>query len=260
MKFGMPTLLECKDLFALCEKTAEFGLDFLEINMTFPGYIPADIDSTALRNEGERLGIFFTIHADEMLNPFDFNPLVSECYFGVMRDTISFAKAVNAPIINMHLLRGVYVTLPDRVAMLNDCYSDVYLSRVRSFIEMCESEIGQSNIKIAIENTDGFTQSQLDALKLFMKSSVFGLTMDCGHLHCVNYTDLPVYNQYANKLLHMHLHDAKGTHAHLPLGLGDIDIPEKISRLNNDKTCLVEVKTLDGLDSSLDYLRERDYV
>ena len=126
MKFGMPTLVECRDIYECRDAAKKYGLDFIEINMSFPQYQPHTLSADALVEITENDGVFYTIHADEMLNPFDFNPQVSECYFGVMRDTIRFAKAIGAPVINMHLLKGVYVTLPGEVILLSDVYFDEY--------------------------------------------------------------------------------------------------------------------------------------
>ena len=157
MKFGMPTLVECNDIFECCAVAEKYGLDFIEINMSFPQYQPAALGTDTLLKITAEKGITFTIHADEMLNPFDFNDSVSECYFGVMRDTIRFAKAVGIPIINMHLLKGVYVTLPGKVILINDVYSEKYREKVGQFIEMCENEIGDAPLKIAIEKVVCFT-------------------------------------------------------------------------------------------------------
>ncbi len=260
MKFGMPTLVECKDIFECRDTALKYGLDFIEINMSFPQYLPRALSVEKLLQITERDGIFYTIHADEMLNPFDFNPKVSECYFGVMRDTIRFAKAVGVPIINMHLLKGVYVTLPGKVILLSDVYRDEYMTRVEQFIKMCEEEIGASSLKIAIENVDSnaFTESQLEALELFMRSDAFALTLDTGHEHCLDFVDAHVFQKYPNKLSHMHLHDAKGKSAHLPLGTGDVRVCEKIAMLPADKTCLIEVKTAEGLRESLEYLKKQN--
>ena len=260
MKFGMPTLVECKDIFECRDVAKQNGLDFIEINMSFPQYLPSALSVDALREITEKDGIFYTVHADEMLNPFDFNEKVSECYFDVMRDTIRFAKAVGVPVINMHLLKGVYVTLPGKVILLTDVYSDEYKKKVEKFIEMCEEEIGDAPLKIAIENVDSnpFTESQLSVLPLFMRSHVFGLTLDTGHELCLGFVDSHVFDEYPEKLLHLHLHDAVGKSAHLPLGTADVDIAAKLARLPEDKTCLVEVKTVAGLGESVKYLRERN--
>ncbi len=124
---------------------------------------------------------------------------------------------------------------------------------------MCEEEIGDSNLKIAIENVDTnpFTASQLEALGLFMASPVFALTLDTGHEHCLNHADTAVFARYPDKLVHMHLHDAVGTKCHLPLGTGEVNIKGKLAALRGD-TCLIEVKTVAGLESSVDYLKKNN--
>ncbi len=260
MKFGMPTLVECSDIYECRDVAVKNGLDFIEINMSFPQYLPAVLDAEKLCEITKKDGVFYTIHADEMLNPFDFNPKVSECYFNVMRDTIRFAKDIGAPVINMHLLKGVYVTLPGKVILLSDVYFENYMEKVGQFIKMCEREIGDAPIKIAIENVDSnpFTESQLKALPLFFASPVFGLTLDTGHELCLNFTDSHVFSEYPEKLIHMHLHDAKGRSAHLPYGDGDVDFSEKLDMLKHGYTCLMEVKTIAGLEASVKYLKENN--
>ena len=259
MKFGMPTLVECRDIFECRDAAKKYGLDFIEINMSFPQYQPHTLKVEELLKITERDGIFYTIHADEMLNPFDFNPLVSECYFGVMRDTIRFAKAVGVPVINMHLLKGVYVTLPGEVILLSDVYFKEYEEKVRQFVKMCEDEIGDAPLKICIENVDSnpFTKSQLAVMPHFMKSPVFALTLDTGHELCLSAVDAPVFSEYPEKLLHLHLHDAHGKSAHLPLGSGDVAIKDRLAKLVGE-TCLVEVKTLACLAESVEYIKREN--
>ena len=210
----------------------------------------------------EENGVFYTIHADEQLNIFDFNPDVAECYFGVMRDCVNFALEIGAPVINMHLLKGVYVTLPDRVVLLGDVYFDKYIEKVGQFVKMCENEIGDSNLKIAIENVDSnpFTQSQIKALDIMIQSDVFGLTLDTGHEYCLGFKDSTIFEKYSEKLIHMHLHDSDGKKAHLPLGSGKVDTGATLSLISEDKTCLVEVKTIEGLYASINYLKANNYL
>ena len=258
MKFGMPALVECKDITECVKVAKENGLDFVEINMSFPQYIPENSDTALYAKLSREKGVFYTIHADEQMNPFDFNPSVSECYFKAMADCIEFAKKIGAPIINLHLLKGVYVTLPDKVILLTDVYKDEYLARVRAFVAMCEEKIGDASLKIAIENVDSnpFTVSQLEALPYFMNSPVFALTLDVGHDDCLGGKDRHVFEKYPEKLAHMHLHDSDGKHPHLPLGRGRLNIKEKISMLGEEHTCVIEVKTIAGLAESVKYLKE----
>ncbi len=257
MKFGMPTLVECNDIFDCVKVAKKNALDFIEINMSFPNYQPHSLRADVLASLAKEEGIFYTIHADEQLNPFDFNPAVADCYFKVMAECIDFAKAIGAPIINMHLLKGVYVTLPEKVILLTDVYKNEYLKRVKEFILMCEAQIGNAPLKIAIENVDSnpFTESQLEALEYFMQSPVFALTLDVGHDDCMGGADRHVFEKYPSKLAHMHLHDSDGKHAHLPLGAGRVNVGEKLAMLKSDSTCLVEVKTIAGLSESTEYLK-----
>ena len=260
MKFGMPTLVECKDIFECCEVAGKHGLDFVEINMSFPQYQTASLSPDTLLELAKKHKLFYTIHADEMLNPFDFNKRVSDCYFEVMKDSIKLAKAISARVINMHLLQGVYVTLPDRRVLLNDVYWDEYLNRVNEFIKMCEREVGDSELKIAIENVDTnlFTEGQLEALKLFMASDVFCLTLDTGHEMCLGFKDKHVFDKYPDKLRHMHLHDSNGRSCHLPLGSADVDINGKLSQLKAGETVVIEVKTIAGLSKSVEHLKKME--
>lgn len=258
MKFGMPNLVECASLLECAELAKAEGLDFIEINMSFPEFIPARFDIENANKIAKEYGLFYTIHVDEALNPFDFNKSVSDCYFTVMRDTIRTARKINAKVLNLHLQKGIYVTLPEKVILLTDVYKDEYLGAVKSFIAMCEEEIGDSEIKISIENVDSnpFSTSQLTALELFLESKVFCLTLDTGHECKLNYKDSHVYEKYPDKLLHMHLHDCKTGSPHLPLGVGEVDIDKKLTQHMGDTT-LIEVKTVEGLIESVKYLRKR---
>ncbi len=263
MKFGMPTLVECTDLEDCARVASRLSLDFIEINMSFPQYQPHKLSTSEAKRIAEKYGVFYTIHADELLNPFDFNPVVKEAYFQVMRNTIRFAKELSIPVINMHLMKGVYVTLPDRVILLTDVYSEEYIESVRSFIKMCEEEIGDSGLRIAIENIDSnaFTKSQIEALPLFMQSKAFALTLDTGHDICLDGKDRHVFEKYPQKLRHMHLHDCGvEKHPHLALGSGIVDVKNSIRRLPENGTCLVEVKTIDGLEKSVTYLKNNGFM
>ena len=257
----MPTLVECRDLEECADVAKRFGLDFIEINMSFPQYQPHLLTVKAAKEISEKYGVFYTIHADEMLNPFDFNPVVRDAYFRVMKNTIAFAKELSIPVINMHLQKGVYVTLPERVILLTDVYSEQYLETVKEFIAMCEKEIGDSGVTIAIENIDNniFTKSQLEAMPLFMQSKAFALTLDTGHDICLDGKDRHVFRSYPKKLVHMHLHDCGADkHPHLALGSGLVDIPASIGLLPKDGTCLIEVKTIAGLEESMQYLKKNN--
>lgn len=124
---------------------------------------------------------------------------------------------------------------------------------------MCEEEIGDAPLRVCIENVDSnaFTKSQLAVLPIFMASPVFALTLDTGHEHCLSAVDAPVFSEYPERLLHLHLHDAIGKSAHLPLGSGDVKLLDRLAALKGD-TCLIEVKTLAGLSESVEYMKQKN--
>ena len=51
MKFGMPALVECKDITECVEVAKQNGLDFVEINMSFPQYIPQNSNISHIYNK-----------------------------------------------------------------------------------------------------------------------------------------------------------------------------------------------------------------
>lgn len=257
MKLGMPIMIEHSDIFECIRLAEKHQLDFIEINLSFPSYLPLNTDWNLATKIAKERGLFFTIHADEQLNPFDFNNKVSKCYCECMLETIRLAKNIGASVINMHLLKGTYVTLPDKVLFLNDIYIEKYLSKVSDFISECENEIGDSKTRIVIENVDSgpFTSFQIKALELFMDSPVFGLTFDVGHYECQKGRDRSVFEKFSNKIIHVHLHDSDGYHPHLALGDGRIEIEKITETLPSDVTYLLEVKNMDGILRSLEYLK-----
>ena len=174
-----------------------------------------------------------------------------------MKELYELAAALKMPVINLHLMKGVYVTLPEKVILLTDVYKDEYISQVKRFIKMTEDALLSTPTRVAIENVDTnpFTTSQLDALELFMKSPAFALTLDVGHEMCLGYKDSHVFERYPDKLAHMHLHDCDGKKPHLPLGEGKMDVGGKLSLLPGDATCVIEVKTVVGLEKSVNYLK-----
>lgn len=257
MILGMPTLIETKSLENGASLCNELGLNFIELNMNLPQYQLDKIDVEKFNTIAQKYNIFYTIHLDENLNISDFNPYIAFAYIQTVKETIELAKQLNVPIINMHLSKGVYFTLPDKKVYLFDEYKEQYLQSVRNFCKECEIAIGDFPIKICIENCDGYTDFNKDAIDILLNSSVFGLTFDVGHNHGVGGTDEPIIVANKNKLHHMHLHDAKGRQNHMALGTGELDI-QKYLDLASECNCriVLETKTIAGLKQSVNLLKD----
>ena len=270
MEFGMPTLIEnrtLEDNAALCRR---LGLRFVELNMNFPEYQLDRLEQTdALIAAAEAAEIYFTVHLDENLNVADFNPLVSAAYLETVRRTVLAAKKLlplrdsfgdgSRPLtVNMHMHHGIHVTLPDRKAQLYDRDFDAYMNAFARFRSLCEEWIGDSDVRLVVENTDGFRPYEQRAVEYLLESPAFGLTWDIGHSKAVHEKDVPFLLSHEDRLIHFHIHD--GTEDpprnHLALGEGEIDLTERL-RLARARgaRCVLETKTVDALTRSAAWLR-----
>ena len=253
--FGMPTLIEIPDLeqsAALCRR---LGLKFMEINMSFPQYQPECLDADRLLELKEKYGIYFTVHIDESLDPACVNAGVAQAYLDTMLKTVALAKKAGIPVLNMHLQRGVYVTLPERRTYIYAENQDFYLGKMREFRDRVTEAIGSSDVMVCVENTDGgdcfalpFLAAAADTL---LESPAFGLTLDVGHDYLNRNVDQAFILARRERLHHMHLHDALGKNVHLALGDGEID-KERFLKLAGEQGCrvLLETKTVEALQKS----------
>ena len=256
LHYGMPTLIETSTLEECAKLCAELGLDFIELNMNLPQYQLPKIDVEYFKCIADKYGIYYTIHLDENLNVCDFNSYVADAYIKTVADTIEIAKQLDIKVLNMHMAKGVYFTLPDRKVLLFSEYKEQYLKSIVEFRNMCESAIVENDIKICIENCDGYEDFQREAIELLLESKVFALTFDVGHNHGIGGADEEFILKHKDRLNHIHLHGTQGRKNHLALGTGEIDIKKYIN-LANEQNCrmVLETKTIDGLKQSVEWLK-----
>ncbi len=258
MLFGMPTLIECDTIeenLALCQT---LGLDFIELNMNLPQYQPQALRENLddYRKLTAETGVFFTLHLDENLNFADFNPLVKEAYWQTAAEAIRIAKELQMHVLNLHMPTGVHFTLPDKKVYLFDAYREHFMESSRRFRDLCEREIGSGDVRICIENTDGYRDFQKEAVETLLESPCFALTWDIGHSHAAGEADEPFLLRHEDRLAHFHLHDAKGKSNHLALGTGEIDLPARLRLAQeNNCRCVIETKTASALRQSVEFLK-----
>ena len=256
--FGMPTLIELPDLresAALCRR---LGLRFIELNMSFPQNQLDRLDPAQLRAIAREFGIFYTIHIDESMDPCSVNPRIARVYREDMRRTVALARELEIPTLNMHLLRGIYVTLPDRRTYIYGEREDWFLTQLRAFRDEMTEAVGDSGVRLCVENTDGYDEPFLvHGLETLLESPAFGLTIDIGHDHAIGRIDEPLILAHGERLRHMHMHDGRGKNVHLALGDGEIDLPYFL-RMAETHGCRVvlETKTVAALEQSVRWLRE----
>jgi len=274
MDFGMPTLIENKTLeenIALCKS---LGLSFVELNMNFPEYQLDKIEDVKFfYAKAEAAGIYYTIHLDENLNIADFNPLVRGAYLETVRRTIEVAKHFvelknkygveeQSLTINMHMHHGIYITLPDKKVQMYERDFDTYIAAFQEFVKLCEEWIGDADIKIAIENTDGFREYEKQAIETMLESDCFVLTWDIGHSKATKEVDAAFILAHKDKLKHFHIHDGRENPPknHLALGDGEINLSERLAMAREcGARCVLETKTIEALKQSVEWLDQYYY-
>lgn len=272
MQFGMPTLVENHTLEENINLCNNLGLNFIELNMNFPEYQVQCLEQTDYLSElAKKAGIYYTIHLDENLNIADFNSLVSDAYLETVRRSIEVAKNllplrdlngdISQPLsLNMHMHHGIYITLPDRKVQMYDRNFDTYMNSFSLFRSKCEEWIGDSEVMIAVENTDGFREYEKKAIEFLLESPKFGLTWDIGHSKATGEKDVPFIMHHSEKLIHFHIHDGWEVPPknHLALGDGEIDLQGRL-RLAKERNarCVIETKTIEALKKSVGWLKEK---
>lgn len=260
IEFGMPTLIGTDTLEKNIALAKELGLGFVELNMNLPEYQTACLESADFIAAARNAGIGFTIHLDENLNVADFNPEVRNAWLETVIRTIRAAGRIGASVLNMHMNHGVYFTLPDKRIWLYGTHRDRYLRCIEMFRDACARETGGTDIRICLENTDGFTDFEQEALALLLESPVFGLTWDIGHSRAAGERDEPFLRAHEDRLVHFHVHDAAGAGNHMTLGTGGIDLEERLQiAQRHGCRCVIETKTADALRDSVGWLNAHGY-
>ena len=180
MEFGMPTLLETGTLAACAALCRELSLDFIELNMNLPPYQLQEMEVSKLQEIRERYAVSYTLHLDENLNVCDFNPYIAQGYLRTVAEALALARRLGIPILNMHLARGVYFTLPQGRTYLFAAYGRRYRESIAGFRSMCEDAAAGADVRICIENCEGMLPFQREALDMLLASPVFGLPLTWG--------------------------------------------------------------------------------
>ena len=274
MQYGMPTLIENRTLEENAALCADLGLRFIELNMNFPEYQVDGLEKTdSLIRLADTYHLYYTVHLDENLNIADFNPLVRQACLETVRRSVSAARALlplrdrfgdpAQPLtINMHMHHGIHITLPDRKIQMYERDFETYMQSFAAFRSLCGEWIGDDDLRIVIENTDGFRDYEKKAIEYLLESLVFGLTWDIGHSKADRERDVPFLLAHQDRLLHFHIHDGREDPPgnHLALGDGEINLCERLKLAESrNARCVLETKTAAALRKSVAWLRSHDW-
>jgi len=262
MKLGMPTLIELETLeenVALC---AKLGLDFVEINMNLPNYQTDVMKAEDLNMLQKKYNKFFTFHLPEDIDIAHFNQKVRKAHLDTVLETIELAKAINSPLINMHMNLGIYFTLPNQRVFLYEKYRDDYMAAIGYFAELIDEQLRETAIQLLIENTGIYDRTYItDAIDLMLEVESVALTWDIGHDYVADYVDKSFIENRAIRLKHLHIHDAQDQKNHLKLYDGDIDLGYYLHLVGEmNITAVIETKTIEALEASVLELKQRGYM
>ena len=255
MNFGMPTLLELDTLEENVELAQRLGLQFIEINCNVPQFQVNQMNPKTLNELTQKTGIYFHMHLDEYLSITDPNLDISNAYIQSVLSSIEFAKQTKIKRLTMHMLPGVVFTLPTEKIYVYQKYNDYYMERLAFFRNQVEEAIGDSGIKVCLENTEGFKDYMRKGVEYLIESHAFGLTYDCGHIQRYDKVDLDFMQKHQKSIQHMHFHDVLGKADHKPLGEGEIDLKAELKFATyNPIDVLIELKSIDALERAVKVL------
>ncbi|NLD52312.1 MAG: sugar phosphate isomerase/epimerase [Clostridiales bacterium] len=262
LRFGMPSLVELEGPRQTVDLCRRLGLHFVEFNMSFPLYGRQALGNMRrLMREATDSGLFLTLHFDENAALFDFDRQIADAYWQLLKDAMALSPALGVRLINIHFERGVWVTLPEKKIYLFDSYRQAFHQRVLDLRTRAEQMAGDDGPLISIENTGGWLPFQREAIDLLLESPAFCLTWDVGHSTLAKEDDEGFQRAHVHKLRHMHLHDVKNGIDHQPLGTGQVDIADRLAGATQQNcTVVVEIKTVEALEQSVDWLKERGYL
>ncbi|MCL2843629.1 MAG: sugar phosphate isomerase/epimerase [Oscillospiraceae bacterium] len=254
IKLGMPIMLgeTLQNQAKLCK---ELGLQFIELNSNFKEYLPNRLNDDELLKIAHEHNIYYTMHLDDHFSPCHIDDTIAHAHVQSVLASIRAAKRLSIPLLNIHIAKMAVVTLPSGPVSLFDVYEEDCTAGLIAFRQACETEIGDADIKICIENYGGTHSSQFmqKVLAILLESHVFGLTFDIGHNAVSGFEDETIMMQYPERVYHYHIHDVLDRKDHLPLGDGELDI---MKYLDMASSAVLEVKTVEGLKKSKEWLDE----
>ncbi|MBP7402379.1 MAG: sugar phosphate isomerase/epimerase [Clostridia bacterium] len=256
LSVGMPGLAEHRSIGEDLELCARLGLDFIEINANLPHLQPDRLNLPALRSRLGETGLYLTFHAEEDLSPFHFNSRIAAAWLDTLAAEIETACTLGSPIVNLHLNEGVYFTLPGQRLYLFEAFKDHFLEGIEALRSLCIRVAGSSGPVCCVENCGGFPPFLREGIDRLLESPEFGLTWDVGHDHAAGGVDRPFLMDRADRVRHMHLHDAGPAGNHLAAGEGVLDLGARLAFAREHRCRVVlETKTGEALARTVQWVR-----
>jgi sugar phosphate isomerase/epimerase len=190
---------------------------------------------TEVRSALDRRGLARVIEtgARFLLNPrlkhdptlMDVDPARSAQRIDFLRRSIDVAVALEADAVSLWSGRP-------RVDMSEDAGLNLLAANLKPVLEHAE----RARVPLAFEPEPGMfidTLEKFSRLDERIRHPLFQLTVDVGHVHCLNEGHIPtLIKTWARRIVNIHIEDMiQGTHEHLMFGEGTMDFPPICSAL-----------------------------
>lgn len=257
-ELGMPWLIEIEDMTQTIKICQKLNLSFIELNMNLPGNLPENLDARLLKILQRDTGIGFTIHMPDDLDLANFDSSIREGNVNSCKKTIEWAGVSGVELINMHINKGTYYTLPDKKVFVYERYEEEFLQNIITSYRQLTALAERYNVKLCIENADSFYLPYINkAISKLSQMKQIEFTYDIGHDAKCGYREKDIILSHVDKVTHMHLHDYDGTSDHLKLFSGNIDIKDMFNFARKKGiSVVIEVKTLSALVDSVNCIQQ----
>jgi len=257
LRLGMPTLIEIEDISQTIKICQKLNLSFIELNMNLPFNLLENLDAKLVKILQKDSGIGFTLHLPDELDLAHFDSSIREGNVNCCRKAIEWAYDARVDLINLHINKGTYFTLPDKKVFIYERYEEQFLENIFESFKKISLLAGKNDIKICVENSENFFIPYINkTLSKISQLSQISFTYDVGHDAKCEYKERDAIMRYENKIKHMHLHDFDGNTDHKKLFSGSIDIKDRLSfAKQKDMSVVIEVKTLEALIDSVNRIQ-----
>ena len=123
MMLGMPALVEYTTLNQLVMICMKLGLNFIELNMNLPYNFIQNLHPIEIQKITKETGIKFTMHMPDEADIGSFYDSVRAGYVQLFSDSIDWAREAGVKLLNMHIIEGAKMTLPDKKIYVYENYS-----------------------------------------------------------------------------------------------------------------------------------------
>jgi sugar phosphate isomerase/epimerase len=135
MDWGIPTMIGLDSLEEHVDLCREIGLSFIELNMNDPRFVPERVGSSELRKITRKTGIFFTVHLPEELDLASFQPPLRRAAVERCGEAIQWAAEAGIRLLNLHIHKRIYFTLPDQKVWVYERTTDEFAGRLHESME-----------------------------------------------------------------------------------------------------------------------------